>query len=36
MRLVDASVWIELLSRQLGLRISEEELVNFAACEPID
>jgi predicted nucleic acid-binding protein len=35
MMLVDTSVWIELLNGRLGLRISEEELVNFATCGPI-
>jgi predicted nucleic acid-binding protein len=35
MMLVDTSVWIELLNGRLGLRISEEDLVNFATCGPI-
>jgi predicted nucleic acid-binding protein len=33
--LVDTSVWIELLNRHLGAKISDEELLNFATCGPI-
>lgn len=35
MILVDTSVWIELLNRHLGAKISDEELLNFATCGPI-
>lgn len=35
MILVDTSVWIELLNRHLGPKISDEELLNFATCGPI-
>jgi len=33
--LVDTSVWIELLNGRRGLRISEEELLDFAICGPV-
>lgn len=35
MILVDTSIWIELLNRQLGQKISDERLLNFATCGPI-
>lgn len=35
MILVDTSVWIELLNRRLGVKISDQELLNFATCGPI-
>ena len=35
MILVDTSVWIELLNGKLGVRISEEQLLNFATCGPV-
>lgn len=35
MILVDTSVWIELLTRRQGHKVSEQELLNFATCGPI-
>jgi len=33
--LVDTSVWIELLNRRSGPRITETELLEFATCGPV-
>ncbi|HMD96425.1 MAG TPA: PIN domain-containing protein [Terriglobia bacterium] len=35
MILVDTSVWIELLNRRLGSKVSQEELLNFVTCGPV-
>ncbi len=35
MTLVDTSIWVELLNRGLGSRVSEQELLNFVTCGPV-